>query len=139
MKTIALLASLLILLSCAAAPIPPISIEKPAPIPVQIASGFDDQISWRCEQQEINPALVWVSCEFKNTSKDILRAASTCINVSYYEEANTTLVAYKSVCSGVLVPGDAAMGYVAFTQKERRKLDTCGEMMNGCVLLAGTR
>ena len=138
---LSIIATSLILLSCASSPIPPPSqIENPEPIPVQIAAGHTATISFRCEQKEINHSLVWLDCSFEN--RDLsgnMGASMVCISVGYYTDSNGMLVAQKELCSNGPVPTKAETKFVAFTKDERRRLDDCGEQMEKCILLVRPR
>src|SRR5580693_6145154 len=106
MKSLTTIISSIVLVSCASAPIPaPTQIENPAPVPVQIAAGHTDTMSYRCEQKEINPSLVWLDCSFENRNlSGNMGASSTCIDVSYWMDGTGRLAYGKRLCSNPLVP-----------------------------------
>jgi hypothetical protein len=135
----------LVLIGCASAPAHHHSIlpqDKPITVvPQQIASGFSSPFIWRCEQQEVNPALVWIECNFKNLSNpdptNPWISAPPCIDVGYYEEKTGKLVvASRKLCAGFLSCGEEKQLYVAFRNEDRAKLNQkCGPTLSECVML----
>lgn len=118
----------------------PSAIENPPPSPVQVAKGTDGEVSWVCQQQEVNESMVMIQCDFHNnliTDKTHIMS-QTCIRISYYNEITTELVAEsKKVCSGWLATGADSSGNAAFIKDKRRALQKCGTDLRSCVMLAG--
>lgn len=106
--------------------------------PLQISKGFDPPVSWTCEQQEVNSALVWIECTFEDNSPEKHFSAGSCIDVSYYDEIGGDLVvSSRKICSGLIAPGEEPMAYVAFRGEDRQKLDEkCGPDLSKCIMLA---
>lgn len=133
-------------LACCAPNIPPPStLENPPPCPVQISSGYSAPFHWRCEQKEINSALVWIECNFK--SEQIPASRNVCIKVGYFEDperfdtqstkknGGELISESRAVCAGTLTNGEST-GYIAFTKENRTKLNVCGPQLQSCVMLA---
>jgi hypothetical protein len=131
----------LLLLSCANDGLPAASpLENPDAVPIQTTSGNGLNVKWECSQTEINPALVWVSCDFTNTSQATGHPllASVCVDVNY---ANGQEVVYanRATCSGILFPGQTIQNYAAFDKHDniREQLNKmCGHRLMKCKLQA---
>lgn len=113
-----------------------VSIQEPNTIPQQITTGSANGIDWKCTQEEVNDRLVWIDCNFTNSSK---KTSSVCINIAY-----TALNGYsgfvsndRSTCSCGLPPGTSHDNYVAFIKDERIRLDNlCGTKLNDCAMIS---
>lgn len=119
----------------------PAPLPKEDPIPVIIARGTDTINSWDCSLEELNTSLVWVECKFTNHWPAIAgnSTANSCINVGFYDETTGKLVVEsRKICSGPLRTGQISTNYAAFIKENRRSLRACGELLNLCVMLAGS-
>lgn len=128
----------LALLGCASVPKPQAVVAHDPPV-VVIARGTNVNTNWRCDVEELNPALVWVECDFQNNQA--VAVESICIKADFYNEQTDRLVAESNnqVCSGVLLAHGSHTGFVAFTDTNRKALQVCGSDLSSCVMLAGPR
>jgi hypothetical protein len=125
---VALLSLILCMIGCRIVINDPPTPNKPA-TPTTI--GFVDDVSWICSQEEGNPALIWIECDFINKSNHV---ADICIDV-VYKNAHAYVNAHKNTCSGVLFGNGSSINYAAFTKKEIDNLDiVCGKDLSRCVL-----
>lgn len=119
----------------------PKPVENPEPPPTIIARGTDGVNEWACELTTFNPALAWVECKFHNTWPAIARnsTADSCIQVRFFDEQSSKLVVEsKKLCSGPLRAGETSVNYAAFQKENRVALRSCGELLDLCVMLAGS-
>lgn len=119
----------------------PSPVENPPPPPVIISRGTDGINEWSCKLEELNPALAWVECKFTNTWPSIAgnSTANSCIQVRFWDDASSRLVVEsRKVCSGPLRTGENSTNYAAFQKENRVALRKCGELLDLCVMLAGS-
>ena len=114
----------------------PTQLEAPsAPLSQDTAEGSVYGVDWFCAQKEINDALVWIDCVFKNNNTNTT-VYNFCIEAAFFKESNGIIVAGKRLCESIIAPGEIKTGYVAFTKELRKKLNVCGPMLERCVMLA---
>jgi hypothetical protein len=96
--------------------------------PYQNSIGRTNNISWNCEQKEVNDALVWIECKFYTYDSNHLN--NVCISLSYNS------IAHTPICSGMLSENKpTTTKYVAFTKDQRKQLnDICGIDLRKCKL-----
>lgn len=124
----------LLLAGCASTTVQP-AAPKEDPVPTIIARGTDGLVEWKCQLEELNDKLVWIPCEFHNVNPAI---TSSCIKITFYSEADMKpVVESRKICSGLLSPNEIKMNYAAFIKDKRATLQSCGELLNLCVMLAG--
>ncbi len=129
-----LLALSAILAGCASTPAP--VAPKEDPVPTIIANGTDGNVTWKCQVEELNDKLVWVPCEFHNEKTT---GTSACIKVTFYDNVSLKpVLESRKVCSGLLSPHENKVNYAAFIKEKRQALQRCGELLDLCVMLAGT-
>jgi len=105
-------------------------------IPTIITSASNGSINLTCQVQELNPALVWVECNFNNHSKHV---DNVCIRVRFFDKTTADEIAEsRKVCSGPLQPNEKFVNYAAFYKENRVALQKCGEMLSSCDMLTGS-
>lgn len=95
-----------------------------------------DPIRYVCSQLDVNENLVWVRCEFLNTSD---ASGEVCLKVEYRSLLTDKFVLGRKTCSGRLLAGKSSENFVAFTNtdKTRVRVNTlCGAMMDKCTMNA---
>ena len=122
--------ALLFLIGCADTQYIP--LRAPGP---HVSSSFQD-MTWVCEETDVNDALVWVRCEFRNNSPPI---KNVCIKVIYSTRpgpTTSTIVAEsRDICSGPLWAGGTNENYAAFFKENRKLLaQTCGPNLEKCFM-----
>lgn len=86
------------------------------------------KIGYSCQQQEVNPTLVWVSCDFQNFSSSV---ESACIRV-HYTKNGQEVVESRQVCA-YLAGNQSDTNFVAFNKDKRMTLDLkCGADLSLC-------
>jgi len=127
--------ALLLLIGCATEP-PPVPV-TPDPPPTIIARGTNGLVDYSCQVEELNDKLVWVPCEFHNKTPNI--TISSCIEVTFYDRQTMRPVAEsRRLCSGPMAPNENKTNYAAFIKEKRQALQRCGELLDLCVMLAGS-
>ena len=100
---------------------------------VHSSTGIAHQLTWRCQEEDINDKLVWVECDFKNYAPYI---NNVCINVSYISRQTITEVAgSRQMCTGPLWSNAETANYAAFVKEQREALNkACGPKLVNCYM-----
>lgn len=94
----------------------------------------EDPVRYVCSQLEVNESLIWVRCEFLNTSDT---PNEVCLKVEYRSLLTNKSVLGRKTCSGRLLGGKSSENFVAFSNADRKKVDAlCGKTMDKCAMSA---
>lgn len=110
----------------------PILYDPPLPSPKAVLWGnyADHQVVFSCQQGETNPALVWVTCDFRNDASQI---ESLCLQVAYQKDQRE-VVHSRPVCANV-APNGSEENFAAFNKEKRMMLaQECGPALEQCTL-----
>jgi hypothetical protein len=123
---------LLVLLTLAGC-VPEYNIVPVSKTEVHSSTGIAHQLTWRCQEEDINDKLVWVECDFKNYAPYI---NNVCINVSYISRQTITEVAgSRQMCTGPLWSNAETANYAAFVKEQREALNkACGPKLVNCYM-----
>lgn len=113
--------------------------------PTQTTVSSANGVRWQCDQTTVNDALVWVVCDFQNTSHEV---SNVCIGVSYANIHSGDMVPnHRTICSGDLSPQMTSENYAAFVNSKNKKLvedstsdertrlaKLCGPLLSNCKL-----
>jgi hypothetical protein len=102
----------------------------------QIANGHSALVAWQCHQADHNPDLIWIECQFQNTSQ---QPAEACIRVLLSDEKGKEVDRSRVVCSNMMPAGAQYENYASFENTKhsnRRSLiaDKCGEDTSRCAI-----
>ena len=117
-----------LLVACESAP-PLLPAQPPGPT----AGGHAYDMSWSCEETDVNNTLVWVRCEFANYQQPIKEA---CIRVTYKDrDSHQNVAESRNLCSGPLWAGGTSENYAAFFRENRVALAKfCGPQLEKCYM-----
>lgn len=107
--------------------------------PEKVAFGTNGTVDWKCYQRESNDKIVWISCQFKNTS---IEKQDVCIKVSYYLKTNENVLdnpvcVGRPICSGPISNNEEQEKSMLFVTKNRETLtNICGINLNKCIMIA---
>ena len=96
-------------------------------------SGHDKNIMYQCHQEDVNSNLIWIECQFINTSSETHEA---CIRVLVLDDNHKQLEQSRIVCSNVMKSGETYENYASFTKAQRKNLlNKCGADTSRCSFL----
>src|ERR1700678_4340481 len=99
----------------AAMELPPAPARSYAEMPMltspQIANGHSALVAWQCQQTDHNPDLIWIECQFQNTSQ---QPAEACIRVLLSDTKGKEVDRSRVVCSNMMPAGAQYVNYAGF-------------------------
>ena len=104
------------------------------PIPPSMTDmGLTENVSWVCYEEDYNPDLLWITCDFHNKTK---QAQQMTLDISIHDR-NNILLDHRPISSGAIQPGGMTkQGYTSFTKKRRDALlIKCGNNSSQCTLI----
>lgn len=110
--------------------------EMPPLVSTQTATGHSAFVSWQCHQEDHNPDLIWIECQFHNTSQ---QPAEACIRVILSDAKGKEVDRSRVVCSNMMQPLAQYENYAGFENTKhstRRSLIAvkCKEDTSQCTL-----
>src|ERR1700722_20183548 len=85
------------------------------------SSGSNERgIAWQCRQEDFNDNLIWIECQFQNTSNAPGRA---CLQAILSDDQQNEVSRSHVICSGMMAPGGTYENNIAFenTKQSRRR------------------
>jgi hypothetical protein len=100
------------------------------------ATGHSALVAWQCHQADHNPDLIWIECQFQNTSQ---QPAEACIRVLLSDTKGKEVDRSRVVCSNMMPVGAQYENYAGFenTKHSRRRsliADKCKEDTSRCTI-----
>ena len=114
-------------------PIPVIVTEKGYVTPIIVSYGSNGINEFKCQVEEVNASVIWVSCNFHNLWPNIAgnSTANSCIRVRFFDQGyQQLLVQSRQICSGPLRAGEKSVNYAAFFKEDRLILRRCFELFD---------
>jgi hypothetical protein len=90
-------------------------------------------MEWSCEETDVNDSLIWVRCDFHNTSPF---GQEACIRIIFNDNVTRQeVVESRKLCSGPLWAGGTNENYAAFFKEKRQTLaQSCGPQLQNCYM-----